>query len=93
MYTLFPLFSKIGDRSGRLLIGRNQSLYVANAHLPLNVDVYQGGLATLQGELEVAGVTINVEGVLENAENITVADGGKYIHFAWDSSYSQRTYN
>ena len=66
-----------GDRSGKMLIGFNQTLYVSNAHFPMDMDVYRGGSATLHGELKVAGVTVNVEGVLENAENVTVTDGGE----------------
>ncbi|XP_038052472.1 uncharacterized protein LOC119725183 [Patiria miniata] len=71
--------SMSGDRSGKMLIGWNQTLYVANAHFPVDMDLYRGGLATLHGELKVAGVRINIEGVLENAENITVADGGTLL--------------
>jgi hypothetical protein len=68
-----------GDRSGRLHIGFNQSLYVGSGKLPLDLSVYHGGETTLQGELRVAGVTVTVEGVLKNVENMTVVDGGNYV--------------
>ena len=70
-----------GDRTGKMLIGFNQTFYASRAHFPMDVDVYRGGSATLHGELKVAGVRVNVEGVLENAENVTVADGGELSWF------------
>ncbi|XP_071498055.1 uncharacterized protein [Diadema antillarum] len=65
-----------GDRSGRMLIGFNQTMFVAQPDFPLSVDVYRGGDITLNGELIVSGVTFNIEGVLPLAENITIRDGG-----------------
>ena len=66
-----------GDRSGHLHIGFNQSLYIGDGKLPLDLSIYKGGEATLQGELRVAGVTVSVEGVLKNVENMVVTDGGE----------------
>lgn len=67
-----------GDRSGHLHIGFNQSLYIGDGKLPLDLSIYKGGEATLQGELRVAGVIVSVEGVLKNVENMIVTDGGEY---------------
>ncbi|KAI8478546.1 hypothetical protein Bbelb_437250, partial [Branchiostoma belcheri] len=65
-----------GDRSGKIHIGFNQTLYAANAHLPMDLTIYPGGLTTTHGELRAAGVTVDVQGVVANCENITVVDGG-----------------
>ncbi|XP_077861760.1 LOW QUALITY PROTEIN: uncharacterized protein LOC100369350 [Saccoglossus kowalevskii] len=70
-----------GDRTGRLHVGYNQSYFSAHSAMPMDMFVYQRGLAVLHGELKVDGVTVNVEGVLENLENISISDGGKlYMH-------------
>ena len=66
-----------GDRTGRMLVGFNQSMFVAQPNFPVSVDVYRGGEITLFGELIVSGVTFNIEGVLPLAENITIRDGGE----------------
>ena len=65
-----------GDRTGHLHIGHNQTLYIGDGRLPLDLDVYHGGQVTLQGELRVAGVTARIQGVVNNVENLTIADGG-----------------
>ena len=67
-----------GDRTGRMPIGYNQTMYIAQPNFPLSVDVYRGGEITLFGELIVSGVTFNIEGVLPDAENITIRDGGEF---------------
>ena len=66
----------LGDKTGRMMIGFNQSLDIAQPNFPLCVDVFRGGDATLKGELVVSGVTFNIEGILHSAENVTIRDGG-----------------
>ena len=68
-----------GDRKGQLFIGYNQSFLSLESHLPFNMVIYQGGVTTMQGELLVAGVTVDVDGILEKCQNITVADRGVVI--------------
>jgi len=46
--------------------------------LPLDVSLYHGSATTLQGELRVAGVTVMIEGMVDNVENMTIVDGGTY---------------
>ncbi|XP_033745596.1 uncharacterized protein LOC117331111 [Pecten maximus] len=65
-----------GDRSGHLHVGFNQSQYIASGKLPNDLSIYHGGDITLKGELRAAGVTISMEGVINNVENLTVVDGG-----------------
>lgn len=65
-----------GDKKGRLHIGYNQEFLSLQSYLPMDMVIYQGGLTTMQGELFVAGVTVEVDGVLIRCENITVLDGG-----------------
>lgn len=70
-----------GDRSGHLHIGHNQTLYIGDGRLPLDLDIYHGGQITLQGELRVAGVKARIRGVVKNVENLTIADGGEDLKF------------
>ena len=42
----------------------------------MDMIIYQGGLTIMQGELYVAGVTVEVDGVLKRCQNITVVDDG-----------------
>jgi hypothetical protein len=49
--------------------------------VPLNLFVWHGSETTLQGELRVAGVTVMIEGVIKNVENMTIVDGGIYIFY------------
>ena len=65
-----------GDRSGSFFIGYNQSFLSLESYLPFNMVIYQGGVTTMQGELLVAGVTVDVDGILQKCQNITIADGG-----------------
>ncbi|KAK3724602.1 hypothetical protein QZH41_005193 [Actinostola sp. cb2023] len=65
-----------GDKKGRLHIGYNQRFLSLQSYLPMDMVIYQGGLTTMQGELLVAGVTVEVDGVLIRCQNITVMDGG-----------------
>lgn len=65
-----------GDRSGKLHIGYNQTLTIGTGRLPADLSIYRGGQITLTGELRVAGVTVTIEGVLSNVENLTVVDRG-----------------
>lgn len=67
----------VGDRSGNLLIGYNQKLTIGSGQVPTDLSIYHGGVAALKGELRVAGVTIYVEGVIENVKDIVVVDGGE----------------
>ena len=48
--------------------------------MPLSLFVGHGSETTLQGELRVAGVTVMIEGVIKNVENMTIVDGGKNLH-------------
>ena len=66
-----------GDRNGRLHIGFNQSLFIVNGRIPVDLSVYQGGEATLRGELRVVGVTVMIQGVLRNVDRMTIEDKGK----------------
>lgn len=65
-----------GDRTGTIHLGFNQTFLSLQSHLPMGLVIYQGGLTTMQGELRVAGVTVEVGGVLRRCQNITVVDGG-----------------
>ena len=65
-----------GDRSGSFFIGYNQSFLSLKSYLPFNMVIYQGGVTTMQGELLVAGVTVDVDGILQKCQNITIADRG-----------------
>lgn len=65
-----------GDKKGRLHIGYNQQFLSLQSYLPMDMVIYQGGLTTMQGELFVAGVTVEVDGVLIRCQNITVLNGG-----------------
>ena len=65
-----------GDRTGSFFIGYNQSFLSLESYLPFNMVIYQGGVTTMQGELLVAGVTVDVDGILQKCQNITIADRG-----------------
>ena len=51
-----------GEKNGRLHVGFNQTLYIINGRLPVDLAIYRSGLATMHGELKVVGVTVWVEG-------------------------------
>ena len=68
-----------GDRKGNLFIGYRQSFLSLESYLPFNMVIYQGGVTTMQGELLVAGVMVDVDGILEKCQNITIADRGVVI--------------
>lgn len=74
----------LGDRSGHLHIGFNQSLWVGSGQIPNHLSLYHGADTTLQGELRVAGVNVMVEGVVNNVENLTVVDGGRANHVCYE---------
>ena len=63
-------------RTGRIHLGYNQTFLSLQSYLPMDMIIYQGGLTTMQGELLVAGVTVEVDGVLKRCQNITVVDDG-----------------
>ena len=42
----------------------------------MDMIIYQGASTTMQGELLVAGVSVEIDGVLKRCQNITVVDGG-----------------
>ena len=65
-----------GDRKGQLFVGYNQSFLSLESYLPFSMVIYQGGVTTMQGELLVAGVTVDVDGILKKCQNITIVDGG-----------------
>lgn len=65
-----------GDRSGSFFVAYNQSFLSLNSYLPFNLLIFQGGVTTMQGELLVAGVTVDVDGILQKCQKITIADGG-----------------
>ena len=64
-----------GDKTGKIHLGFNQTFLSLQSYLPMDMTIYQGGLTTMQGELLVAGVTVEVDGVLR-CQNITVVDDG-----------------
>ena len=66
----------VGDKTGRLHIGYNQTFLSLDSFIPMDLVIYQGGLTTMQGELRVAGVTVDVDGVLKRCEKIVVVDDG-----------------
>ena len=68
-----------GDKRGNFFIGYNQSFLSLESYLPFNMVIYQGGVTTMQGELLVAGVTVDVDGILQNCQNITIAKHGVVI--------------
>ena len=45
-------------------------------YLPCHLAIYQGAQATLQGELRANNVSVHVEGVLKNVENMTIINHG-----------------
>ena len=66
-----------GDRTGKLHVGHNQTLYIGDGQIPSDLNLYGGSDATLQGELRVAGVYITISGRVSEVQNITIVDGGK----------------
>lgn len=68
-----------GDRKGQLFVGYNQSFLALESFLPFSMVIYQGGVTIMQGELLVAGVTVDVDGILKKCQNITIADGGVVV--------------
>ena len=65
-----------GDRTGKLHVGFNQSMLSLESPLLMDLAVYPGGTASLQGTLLVSGVRLVLDGVLENCESITVKENG-----------------
>ena len=47
-------------------------------YLPCHLSIYQGAEAILQGELRANNVTVHVEGVLRNVENMTIINHGTF---------------
>lgn len=69
----------LGDRTGKLLVGFNQSYYSVESSLPNDMDIYRGGMTTMRGKVAVEGVFLRVEGVLKDAGQIVISDGGNEI--------------
>jgi hypothetical protein len=75
-----------GDKTGLLHILANQRLVITgkegeskSADLPWGINVYPRGELTLSESFVVDGIKIIVEGRLNGARNLTVANGGKVI--------------
>jgi len=68
----------IGDRSGTIHIGFNQTMDLIrpSIDLPFNVRVYRGGFLGLAPSTEVHGVEIHVDGVISYIKNLTLHHGG-----------------
>ena len=68
----------IGDRSGTIHVGYNQTMDLIRPtiDLPFNVRVYHGGFLGLAPDTTVHGVEIHVDGVISNVKNLTVHHGG-----------------
>ena len=68
----------IGDRSGTVHVGYNQTLDLIrpSIDLPFNVRVYRGGFLGLAPSTEVHGVEIHVDGVISYIKNLTLHHGG-----------------
>lgn len=69
----------IGDRSGALHIGNNQTmdLYRQKIDLPFSVHVYNGGFLGLAPDTFIHNVEIFLNGTLANVDNLTIHRGGK----------------
>lgn len=76
----------IGDRSGTIHIGYNQTMELLrpNIDLPFNVHVYRGGYLGLAPVTTVHGVTLYLEGVISHVKNLTLHHGG-VVHLYEDS--------
>ena len=68
----------IGDRSGTIHVGYNQTMDLVrpNIDLPFHVRVYRGGFLGLAPSTEVHGVEIHVAGVISYVKNLTLHHGG-----------------
>lgn len=68
----------IGDRSGTIHVGYNQTMDLIrpSIDLPFHVRVYRGGFLGLAPSTEVHGVEIHVDGVISHVKNITLHHGG-----------------
>ena len=68
----------IGDRTGNIHIGYNQTMDLIrpSIDLPFNVRVYRGGFLGLAPSTEVHGVEIHVDGVISYVKNLTLHHGG-----------------
>ena len=68
----------IGDRSGTIHVGYNQTLDLIrpSIDLPFNVRVYRGGFLGLAASTEIHGVQIHVDGVISHIKNLTLHHGG-----------------
>lgn len=76
----------IGDRTGTIHIGYNQTMDLLreNIDLPFNVRVYRGGFLGLAPVTTMHGVTLYLEGVLSYVKNLTLHHGG-VVHLYEDS--------
>lgn len=72
----------IGDRTGTIHIGYNQTMDLLREiiDLPFNVRVYRGGFLGLALDTTIHGVTLYLEGVLSYIKNLTLHHGG-VVHF------------
>ena len=68
----------IGDRSGTIHVGYNQTMDLVrpNIDLPFHVRVYRGGFLGLAPSTEVHGVELHVAGVISYVKNLTLHHGG-----------------
>ena len=75
----FYFESMIGDRTGTLHIGADQTmdLFRPQIDLPFNVIVYDDGILGLANDTVVHGVTITLHGTLMYVENLTCSTTGE----------------
>ena len=76
----FYFENMIGDRTGMLHIGADQTmdLFRPEIDLPFNVIVYDDGILGLANDTVVHGVTITLHGTLMYVENLTLHHGGRF---------------
>ena len=68
----------IGDRSGTVHVGSDQlmDLNRSEIDLPFNVHVYRGGYLGLARQTIVHGVSLHIDGVIENIQDLTLHHAG-----------------
>ena len=71
----------IGDRTGAVHIGYNQTMDLIRPEidLPFNVHVYRGGHLGLAPVTTIHGVSIYVDGVISHIRNLTLHHGGLLV--------------
>ena len=69
----------IGDRTGAIHVGRNQTMDLQREHidLPFSVHVYEEGYLGLAPETVIHDIDIHLNGTLGHVNNLTVHHGGE----------------